>query len=105
MVNLIIENVGPTETGIATGMNTVTRTVGGAFGGAAVASILAATRSRLSVRARVHGRIRRCAARSRRLVVGLAIPQRRPADAFAPHIRPAICRRGSPRRASPVVTG
>ena len=43
MVNLIIENVGPTETGIATGMNTVTRTIGGAFGGAAVASILAST--------------------------------------------------------------
>ena len=41
MVNLIIENVGPAETGIATGMNTVTRTVGGAFGGAVVASILA----------------------------------------------------------------
>ena len=34
MVNLIIENVGPAETGVATGMNTVTRTVGGAFGGA-----------------------------------------------------------------------
>ena len=46
MVNLIIENVGPAETGIATGMNTVTRTVGGAFGGAAVASILAAHRRR-----------------------------------------------------------
>ena len=43
MVNLIIENVGPAETGIATGMNTVTRTIGGAFGGAAVASILAGT--------------------------------------------------------------
>jgi EmrB/QacA subfamily drug resistance transporter len=43
MVNLIIENVGPTETGVATGMNTVTRTVGGAFGGAAVASMLAST--------------------------------------------------------------
>ena len=43
MVNLIIENVGPTETGIATGMNTVTRTIGGALGGAAVASILAST--------------------------------------------------------------
>ena len=35
MVNLIIENVGPAETGVATGMNAVTRTVGGAFGGAA----------------------------------------------------------------------
>ena len=43
MVNLIIENVGPEETGVATGMNAVARTVGGAFGGAAVASILAGT--------------------------------------------------------------
>jgi MFS family permease len=43
MANLIIENVGPAQTGVATGMNTVTRTVGGAFGGAAVASILAGT--------------------------------------------------------------
>ena len=43
MANLIIENVGPAQTGIATGMNTVTRTVGGAFGGAATASILAST--------------------------------------------------------------
>ena len=43
MVNLIIENVGPGETGIATGMNTVTRTVGGAFGGSATASVLAST--------------------------------------------------------------
>ena len=67
MVNLIIENVGPTETGVATGMNTVTRTVGGAFGGAAVASILASSvgASRLSLRARVHDRIRRMRARAR----------------------------------------
>ena len=43
MANLIIENVGPAQTGIATGMNTVTRTVGGAFGGAATASIIAGT--------------------------------------------------------------
>src|SRR5581483_2163887 len=43
MANLIIENVGPGETGVATGMNTVTRTVGGAFGGAATASVLAST--------------------------------------------------------------
>jgi EmrB/QacA subfamily drug resistance transporter len=41
MVNLIIENVGPEQTGVATGMNAVTRSVGGAFGGAVVASILA----------------------------------------------------------------
>jgi MFS family permease len=40
MANLIIENVGPAQTGVATGMNTVARTVGGAFGGAVVASIL-----------------------------------------------------------------
>ena len=43
MANLIIENVGPAQTGVATGMNTVTRTVGGGFGGAAVASLLAGT--------------------------------------------------------------
>ena len=43
MANLIIENVGPTQTGVATGMNTVTRTVGGGFGGAVTASILAGT--------------------------------------------------------------
>jgi MFS family permease len=88
MVNLIIENVGPAETGIATGMNTVTRTVGGAFGGSATASILAAS---------VHGgrfpsahgftaAFAACAiALAGGVVVGLAIPQRRPADAFAAH--------------------
>jgi CBS domain containing-hemolysin-like protein len=41
MINLIIENVGPEQTGVATGINTLTRTVGGAFGGAIVASLLA----------------------------------------------------------------
>jgi EmrB/QacA subfamily drug resistance transporter len=41
MVNLIIENVGPEQTGVATGINTLARSVGGAFGGAVVASILA----------------------------------------------------------------
>lgn len=88
MVNLIIENVGPAETGIATGMNTVTRTVGGAFGGAAVASILAGT---------IRGggspssggftaAFAACAlALGLSLIVGAAIPQRRPADAFARH--------------------
>jgi MFS family permease len=88
MVNLIIENVGPAETGIATGMNTVTRTVGGAFGGAAVASILAAT---LDARGYPSANgftaaFAACAfALALGFVVGLAIPQRRPADAFAPH--------------------
>ena len=43
MANLIIENVGAAQTGVATGMNTVTRTVGGGFGGAATASLLAGT--------------------------------------------------------------
>jgi MFS family permease len=88
MVNLIIENVGPAETGIATGMNTVTRTVGGAFGGAAVASILAS-----SVEAggypSAHGytlAFAACAvALALGVLVGLAIPQRRPEDAFRPH--------------------
>ena len=87
MVNLIIENVGPAETGIATGMNAVTRTVGGAFGGAAVASILAATVAAGYPSA--HGftvAFAACAiALALGFVVGLAIPQRRPADAFAPH--------------------
>jgi MFS family permease len=41
MVNLIIQNVGPEQTGVATGINTLARSVGGAFGGAVVASILA----------------------------------------------------------------
>ena len=43
MPNLIIENVGPEQTSVATGMNTVLRTVGGAIGGAVVASLLAST--------------------------------------------------------------
>ena len=88
MVNLIIENVGPGETGIATGMNAVTRTVGGAFGGAVVASILQA-----SIGASGYPSARgytvafgACAmALALAVLVGLAIPQRRPADAFAAH--------------------
>jgi EmrB/QacA subfamily drug resistance transporter len=87
MVNLIIENVGPAETGIATGMNAVMRTVGGAFGGAIVASILTAT-----VQAGFptdHGYtvafLVCAAALGLGFLVGLGIPQRRPADAFARH--------------------
>jgi EmrB/QacA subfamily drug resistance transporter len=86
MVNLIIENVGPEQTGIATGMNTVTRSIGGAFGGAAVASILAE-----SVRANgfpsadgFTAAFALCAvALLIGFAVGLAIPQRQPQDAFA----------------------
>ena len=40
MANLIVENVDPTETGVATGMNTIMRTVGGALGGQIAASIV-----------------------------------------------------------------
>ena len=87
MVNLIIENVGPAQTGIATGMNTVTRTVGGAFGGSATATILAGT-----VRAgypSAHGytvAFALCAAALLSgVLVGLAIPRRGPEAAFAPH--------------------
>jgi EmrB/QacA subfamily drug resistance transporter len=43
MVNLVIENVGSGETGIATGMNILMRTVGGAVGTQVAASVLAAT--------------------------------------------------------------
>ncbi|MGH3001367.1 MAG: MFS transporter [Gaiellaceae bacterium] len=88
MVNLIIENVGPAETGIATGMNTVTRSVGGAFGGAAVASILAASVGS-GLYPSAHGftvAFAACAiAVALGVVVGLAIPQRRPTDVFVPH--------------------
>ncbi|HUJ35151.1 MAG TPA: MFS transporter [Solirubrobacteraceae bacterium] len=88
MVNLIIENVGPTETGVATGMNTVTRTVGGAFGGAAVASILASTVGAGGYPSADGFTIAfaACAlALALGVLAGLAIPPRRPADAFAPH--------------------
>ena len=88
MVNLIIENVGPTETGIATGMNTVMRTVSGAFGGAATASILAGTVGANGYPS-AHGftvAFASCAlALTLGVVVGFAIPPRRPADVFAPH--------------------
>jgi EmrB/QacA subfamily drug resistance transporter len=88
MVNLIIENVGPGETGIATGMNAVTRTVGGAFGGAAVASILQATvggDGYPSERGFALAFAVCAVALALGVLVGLAIPQRRPVDAFASH--------------------
>jgi MFS family permease len=88
MVNLIIENVGSGETGIATGMNTVTRTIGGAFGGAAVASILASSAGggRYPSIQGFTVAFAACAiALALGVLVGLAIPQRRPADAFARH--------------------
>ena len=67
MANLIIENVGPEQTGVATGMNTVTRTVGGAFGGAAVASMLAGSvgANGFPTRERLHGRVRALRDRAR----------------------------------------
>ncbi len=87
MTNLIIENVGPAETGIATGMNAVTRTVGGAFGGAIVASILASTvEAGFPTDTGYTVAFLVCAAAlGVGFLVGLAIPQRRPADAFSPH--------------------
>jgi EmrB/QacA subfamily drug resistance transporter len=88
MANLIIENVGPTQTGIATGMNTVTRTVGGAFGGAVTASVLAGTIGADGYPTD-HGYTAAfglcAAALAVGVLVGLAIPQRRPEQAFAPH--------------------
>jgi EmrB/QacA subfamily drug resistance transporter len=88
MVNLIIENVGPAETGIATGMNTVTRTVGGAFGGAAVASILAGTvaASGYPSNGGFTAAFAACAvAPVVGVAVGFLIPGRLPQDAFAGH--------------------
>ena len=86
MANLIIENVGPGQTGVATGMNTVTRTVGGGFGGAAVASLLAGTVGSSNYPS-AHGytaSFSLCAiALAAGAIVGLAIPQRRPEAIFA----------------------
>ena len=86
MVNLIIENVGPAQTGIATGMNTVTRTVGGAFGGSVVGSILAGAVGGGRYPS-AHGftvAFLVCAvALALGVLAGLAIPPRRPYEAFA----------------------
>jgi EmrB/QacA subfamily drug resistance transporter len=78
MVNLIIENVGPEQTGVATGMNAVTRTVGGAFGGAVVASILAGSVEGMFPSADgFTAAFAACAiAVALGVLVGLAIPQR-----------------------------
>jgi MFS family permease len=88
MANLIIENVGAGQTGIATGMNTVTRTVGGAFGGAATASIIASTVGETGYPS-AHGYTAAFALCAGALAIGvltgLLIPQRRPAEAFTPH--------------------
>ena len=89
MANLIIENVGPGETGVATGMNTVTRTIGGAFGGAATASLLAATIGPGGSYPTAHGYTVAFASCAGALLlgvaVGFAIPPRRPEEAFGPH--------------------
>jgi EmrB/QacA subfamily drug resistance transporter len=88
MANLIIENVGPTQTGVATGMNTVTRTVGGGFGGAVTASILAAS---VGVSGYPTGHAYSAAfllcggALALGVLAGLGIPQQRPEDAFGSH--------------------
>jgi MFS family permease len=88
MANLIIENVGPEQTGVATGMNTVTRTVGGAFGGAATASLLAGTVG-ASGYPTAHGYTAAFGLCAVALAVGVAaglrIPPRRPEEAFGPH--------------------
>jgi MFS family permease len=85
MANLIIESVGPGQTGVATGMNTVTRTVGGAFGGAATASIIAASVAETGYPS-AHGYTEAFALCAGALAVGLLfgllIPQRRPEQAF-----------------------
>jgi EmrB/QacA subfamily drug resistance transporter len=88
MANLIIENVGPEQTGVATGMNTVTRTVGGGFGGAAVASLLASTvgTSGYPTANGFTAAFAVCAAAlAVGVVTGFAIPSRRPEEIFEPH--------------------
>jgi MFS family permease len=87
MANLIIENVGPGQTGVATGMNTVTRTVGGAFGGAATASLIAGTLTTTgypTARGYTAAFVLCAAALTIGVLAGLLIPARRPEQAFAP---------------------
>jgi MFS family permease len=86
MINLIIENVGPEQTGVATGMNTLTRTVGGAFGGAIVASLLAGSvnRGTFASSGGFTLAFAACAtAVALGVLVGLLIPSRRTAAAGA----------------------
>jgi len=89
MANLIIENVGPTQTGVATGMNTVMRTLGGAFGGAVTASLIAATVG-VSGDATAGGYTAAfglcAAALAVSVVAGLAIPRSTPTEAFGHHL-------------------
>jgi EmrB/QacA subfamily drug resistance transporter len=88
MANLIIENVGPAQTGVATGMNTVMRTVGGGFGGAAAASLLAGTvgATGFPTSRGYTAAFTLCAvALAIGVLAGIAIPPRRPEQAFAPH--------------------
>jgi MFS family permease len=88
MMNLIIENVGPAQTGVATGVNALTRTVGGSFGGAVVASILAGTVGAAgfpSSHAYTLAFAVCAAALLLGVLFGLLIPQRRPEAAFLAH--------------------
>jgi Arabinose efflux permease len=89
MANLIIENVGPTQTGVATGMNTVMRTLGGAFGGAVTASLIAATVgvSGYATAGGYTAAFGLCAAAlAVSVVAGLAIPRSTPTEAFGHHL-------------------
>ena len=89
MANLIIENVGPTQTGVATGMNTVMRTLGGAFGGAVTASLIAATVgvSGYATAGGYTSAFALCAAAlAVSVVAGLAIPRSTPTEAFGHHL-------------------
>lgn len=89
MANLIIENVGPTQTGVATGMNTVMRTLGGAFGGAVTASLIAATVgvSGYATAGGYTSAFALCAAAlAVSVIAGLAIPRSTPTEAFGHHL-------------------
>jgi MFS family permease len=95
MANLIIENVGPRETGVATGMNTVTRTVGGAFGGAATASVVAGTGAFPTSHGYSQAFALCVVALFAGLLAGRAIPQRRPGEALGRHAVGDLEPRGS----------
>jgi MFS family permease len=93
MINLIIENVDRSQTGVATGMNVLMRTVGGAFGASVTASILAGTVG-LAGHPTAHGYSLAFAFLLLAAVVGVAavlwIPNRRPEDAFVPVVAPGV---------------
>jgi MFS family permease len=88
LANLIVEAVPQEQTGAATAINTIMRTVGGAFGASIPASILAAHTIAGTAIPTEHAYTTvfwiTAAVMAVAVLVGLAVPSRRPAEAGAP---------------------